>query len=189
MQTQHNQAVPATRNLASNIKAEASKNPVLFTVCEVFAHRQRTRQQITVASLQATMKKHRYNYSKEEIQRVIKIFADLGVGTIQHSSTGRVRALKNIKVTLQSLGAAAVDKGQKITAHRPRLHQVSLAMPAEAPATPAPACCKVAFTITVDGKDIVFDLPQEVPKDRLGDFIASLYSQNVEGGKNDRQAN
>lgn len=113
MNTQTNQVTAAAKGpnaLIHELQKEASKNKAFSDVCTVFALRERARAQVTVNSLKATMDSKKYTYSKDDLRHVIARLAALGIGTLHKDSKGRVRALVNVKYTLQSIGLAAVGK-------------------------------------------------------------------------------
>lgn len=92
------------------LRTRASTDAVFHAVAEVFAMRERTRQQVTLQSLMATMLKEGYKFNKEQYTSVLAFMATLGLGTLERDNKGRIRALKGISITLQSIGLAAVSK-------------------------------------------------------------------------------
>jgi len=91
------------------LRAECARNPILSAVCHVFAIRERARQQVTIGSLVLRMAQEGYKYTKGDYQNVLRFFANLGIGTLEFNPNNKeVRALKNIRLTLQSIGRAAV---------------------------------------------------------------------------------
>jgi hypothetical protein len=88
---------------------EAKRNPASNAVLHAFAVRKRTRATIMLASLYNAMKKEGFNYPRSEYIPVIKSLAKAGVGSLILDKKGKVRGLKDIKVTLQSLGAAVAN--------------------------------------------------------------------------------
>lgn len=92
------------------LRERAEKSQVFNAMAHVFALRERTRQQITLTNLYQVMLKEGFKYSKSEYGEELQYMASLGIGKLEHDSKGRLRALKGIRVTLQSIGLAAAAK-------------------------------------------------------------------------------
>lgn len=91
------------------LRKGAQTNPAFAAVCKVFSERERARQQVTVHSLSARMLKSGYQFSKKDYINVLKYLSNLGIGALDvNPSTNEVRGLKNIKITLQSIGEVAM---------------------------------------------------------------------------------
>lgn len=167
------------------LRAKAAHNTVFRDMCKVFASRQRARQQVTVGALAASMRRAGYDYPNEEYKDILKFLAAQGIGHIDMSPRGKLRALKGIRVTLQSIGHAVVSNKEQLKTYHTRAKFVKVPnVPqtiverrnqerrASTPATNA--VCKVTFTIVIEGKPIVFEIPAGIKKEELGEFIASL---------------
>src|ERR1700722_8921493 len=96
--------------IPERLQAEAQKNECFAAICTVFALRERTRSQVTVQSLMATMEKEGFKFSREQYEKCLVFLATLHIGKLDHDMKGRVRGLKNINITLQSIGLASVGK-------------------------------------------------------------------------------
>ncbi len=95
------------------LKTEAKKNPAVDAVLHMFALRQRARHTVTLDGLEQRMKLNGFSYESTQYADVLKLLADLGIGKVEKDAKGRVKALKDVGVTLQSIGKAAVDdKGE-----------------------------------------------------------------------------
>lgn len=175
-------------DIVSKLKAEAAKNKAFNAVCHRFALRERARQQVTIASLAATMKKEGYNFEKDQYGQVLAFLAALGLGTLDRNARGRIRSLRGIKMTLQSIGMAAIGNAIQLDKYIAQNRYTNLVSTPQVPQTiietkppvpPAPrtqkSMCKIIFTVTVDDKEVNFEVPGGVPKEELGQFIASLY--------------
>lgn len=103
--------------LITLLQREASNNPVFRSIAEMFALRERTRQQITVHSLSATMKKEGYDYTKSQLREVLRFLASLRLGRLELSPKGTIVALKGITYTLQSIGMASVSNKASLSKH------------------------------------------------------------------------
>lgn len=178
----------SSNELIDRLKDEAIRNKTFNAVAHIFAIRERARQQVSVVALAAAMKKQGFEFSRNEYEHVLKFMGSLGLGTLDKDSRGRVRALKGIKLTLQSIGLAAVGEKKELTKYSPaakfsKIPGVPQTILDKPPTTPKPTAsksvCKVTFTVTVDDKTVVFDIPEGVPKEDLGQFIASLYPRKA----------
>lgn len=182
--------VNSPKDLITQLKAEVSKNRVFNDMCHVFATRERARQQVTIPALMAVMKKNGFNHSKNDYEKALRVMANLGLGILDFDGRGRLRSLKGVKVTLQSIGMAALSGGQ-INKFRPQVRLAKLpgvpqtiveAAASKTTITPPPTIpdmnkdmCKIVFTVEVGGKKVLFEIPEGVPKEELGQFIAGLY--------------
>lgn len=110
----------ASNDITAKIKNRAETSKVFNILCHVFALRQRTRRQITIHSLFVTMTKEGFNFTKDDYRKELEFLAEIGIGTLERSKTGVVKALKNIKITLQSIGMTGVGKRPVLQAARLR---------------------------------------------------------------------
>lgn len=125
------------KELIQTLAAETSKDPTLNAVLHMFAARDRARAQVTLQALAARMKEEGFSYEDAEYIRVLRLLAKLGVGRLETDSSGRVKALKDVKVTLQSIGLAGLgqlsriehlnkrNRFQKVGVNRPTIVKVS----------------------------------------------------------------
>lgn len=114
------QATASPRSVVTQLRKEAQQKPAFNAICEVFAKRQRARSQVTMHNLQAVMKKEGQEFSREEYAQALKFLAHLGLGRVEFNRNNKLKALKDIKVTLQSIGLAAtakIDALNKWSAH------------------------------------------------------------------------
>ncbi len=194
VQTDKQQSQPTVSN---RLRDEAARNPVFSAVAHAFALRQRARQQITMARLKVAMASEGYEFTRVQLEQVLKFLASQNLGTLDYGPKGRVRALKNIKVTLQSIGLAAVAGKQSFERLRvpskfiklPETKEVStadvFATPAPPPTHKVPPFTpadkhksrqyQAAMTVTVDGEEIRFDIPKKVTMEQFFKILAGLY--------------
>lgn len=100
----------AEKVLVESLHKYALKNKVFDAVCHVWALRQRSRRQVTVAGLMYAMKRDGFTqYSKAQYKEVLAFLASVGVGRLNSSGT----ALLDVKISLQSLGQATLTVGQR----------------------------------------------------------------------------
>src|SRR4051812_6596149 len=106
-QTQTNQS---PRSVVTQIRKEAAQKPAFNALCQIFAKRQRARSQVTMHNLTAIMKREGFSYSRDELAQALKFLAHIGLGRAEFNRNNKFKALKDIKVTLQSIGLAATAK-------------------------------------------------------------------------------
>lgn len=169
-ETKNGVALTANEKLIMALRLEADKNQAFNAVCKVFADRERSRQQITVISLKAAMKKHGFDFAVEQYEEILKVLARAGIGHLDKSPKGRIRALKGIKVTLQSVGKAALSNGTQINNFRPQVKFMKIPQAINGKKTAENY--KVSFTIELNAKSVVFEVPGGVQPDKLGEYLA-----------------
>lgn len=154
------------------LREEANKNPVFNTICRVLASRYRTRQQITMQALKATMKKQGLEFTKQQYEDVLKFMARVGIGHLDKGPRGRIRALKGIKVTLQSVGKAALAGQDQLNNFKSQVKFAKVPQTFQAKAIKSDSNYKVVFTIEMDSKSMKFEVPGGIKPNELGDFLA-----------------
>lgn len=92
------------------LKDESKTDPTLNAVVHDFALRRRTRSQITLHALEQRMKLEGFTWTRDQCRNVLKLLGSCGVGKIDTDKEGNVIAIRDIKVTLQSIGRAVVGK-------------------------------------------------------------------------------
>ncbi len=183
-QTQTN----ATRDsVVAKIRKEASQKPAFNAVFQVFAKRQRARAQVTMHSLTATMKKEGFKYSRDEYAQVLKFLAHLGLGRAEFNRNNKFKALKDIKVTLQSIGLAATAKSEALD--KWYSHNKFSSLPNQAADYVKPALQKdvvravnirypAELTVKFSKDEVTtFKLPLGLSPKELGLLLASQYSK------------
>jgi hypothetical protein len=116
------------------------------------------------------MKKEGFNYYRSEYLPVIKLLADLGFGTLDVDSKGKIRGVKNIKVTLQSIGAAACKQNTFIKGFSPRNKFTTVSPIRNEPQAVKAMPTAVSLEFNINGK--ILHIP--VPKDLTGEEIAQI---------------
>lgn len=150
---------------------EATINPVFKDFALLCAHRQRARKNLTLQSLSRKMKAEGFKYQDKELEAIFKKLSHWGLGTIDLAPNGKIRALKDIKVTLQSIGSAALGSGKKdLTGFRPRAKFGKIfEMPPLSPrSVPKPqvivggGVSRVTLTVMLGDKAINIPVPAEL---------------------------
>ncbi len=148
----------APTQIATELKKEAEKNKAFEDVCTVFAMRERARSQVTINSLKAAMDKEGYKHDKDAYKDVISRLARLGVGKLHKDTKGRVRALTDVKYTLQSVGLSAV--GEKLNVSPFRKSNRFSALPTKKAVTPSDI--REATAQSVPKKDVITALVSNI---------------------------
>lgn len=158
------------KDISVALRAEAIRNPVFGAVATLFAMRQRARQQVTIAALSASMKKNGFLFERQDYEKVLSFLASLGLGTLYRSSKGRIRALKDVRVSLQSIGKAAHTGDVKLAPFKPQNRFTKVPQVAN---KPKDTVYKAKLSVLIEGTPVDFELPH-IPKSELGKFIATL---------------
>lgn len=177
---------PNHSSIVEGLKKESENNACFKAVLKVFANRKRARQQITLATLKLKMSKEGFNFPQVQYENVLKSLADLGIGKLDFDPKGQLRSLKNIKLTLQSIGKAALNKEQKLSILRlstefedvPNTEAVIKA-PLIVASNPLPIEYPIAITVKIDGESISFPLPKGLTTKELGALLADLYHNKI----------
>lgn len=131
-----------SNDIVNRLRKEVESNPVFNAVMHKFALRERARAQVTLHSLTQTMTNEGYKYKREEYVGVLKTLGALGVGRLEFDSKNRLVALKDIKITLQSIGKAAIGGGEQLNNTKfqrrfKNLPQTSAVLPVKRAISPA----------------------------------------------------
>ena len=167
-------------DIVESLKKEAKDNPVFSAVAHVFAVRQRARQEVTMKRLLAKMKAEGFSYTESDYSPVLKFLAHLGFGRLETNAKGQVLALRDIKTTLQSIGAVAcgekgklqsfnkrhqfgrlIDRPKAVRKNREQLPKVE-----ESPT--------VFFSVTLKGKPVKVELSSDMTSEEIADLISAF---------------
>lgn len=174
------------KQVVESLKQMATKK-VANDVFHAWALRDRTRQVVTVEALAQRMKKEGYDYPQHEYAAILRQLSNMGLGRLETGAGGKVRALKDVKLTLQSIGKAAVGDaplqgwharnrfGHLIasTDRAPELVQEPAPKPVEAPKTPSIAM-GVTLVLSVNGKAVTIPVPDGLTVQEVGALVAKL---------------
>lgn len=92
----------------NTLRNEIQTNKAVSDTLYAFAMRQRARHVVTLTALTNKMHHEGFEHTRGEYAEVLKLLAKLNIGKLDTDSKGRVRALKDIDTTLQSIGLAAL---------------------------------------------------------------------------------
>lgn len=167
------------KELVSKLR-QAAKDPVANAVFHVLALRERTRKNITVSGLSLRMSREKYKYSNAEYAQVLKTLAQLGLGVLQTDAKGRPKALREIKISLQSVGRAALNdmEATEIKAARFRNRYgkiINFGPPLpEAPKFPGLTVSNVSLRTQVNGKKVIVEFEEEMSGQEIAEMINRL---------------
>lgn len=183
-QQSENQSTQRVSDTVSAIRAEAQRNEIFGAICYNFAHRQRTKETLTVRGLKARMEKEGADFRREDYVKAMEFLASLGLGTLKRDNKGRVTALTNMRVTLQSIGQASALqvkdlKNFKRQRRFSKLPEMVMRKAAEyvsdKNAQVSPILAKAKYTVSLivkmNGNPITIPGPIELAPDELGEFL------------------
>jgi hypothetical protein len=181
--------------VVETLKQTAEKNRTAQDVFHFWAMRERTRNVVTVEALASRMKKEGFDHAPSDYAAFLRQLSNLGLGKLDISPTGKVKALKDIKLTLQSIGAAAVSGKSKLTGFYPRNRFGELLVSSDAPqkvlepvkaappkpvAKPAketngsPVNVGIALVMSINGKNVSIPVPQDLTIVEVAALVAKL---------------
>lgn len=174
--------------LVVRLKKEAATNKVFNSICYVFAMRERARHQVTASSLRLTLAREGFYFKSEDISKSLKFLSDLGIGKLEINSFGRITALKDVKIALQSIGKSAVSGNtEALKAFKP--HNKFSSLIASAPITQPPTnTIKQPDTIQqryytiplktiVDGQEVVVSAHVSLTNEQVSLAIANMFEK------------
>lgn len=176
--------------VALNNKAASSK--CANAVFHAFALRQRARQQVTLVALMAKMENEGFKFKVSEYQDVLKFLGDLGLGTLAFGAKGQIRALTQVKITLQSIGEAAIGSRTKFDSFKQRAkfkklstkeRIVAATSPAQVerrqPPAGATAGVRLSVTAIINGKPVTMWVPDEFNKNEIAELVGRFRGKGV----------
>lgn len=127
---------PLFPNIVEKLQEEAKNRPVFSAVADMFMKRERSRHKFTLQALFQTMTTSERQFTKEDYANVLYFLGRIGVGTIDKDLDGNLRSLKNIRFTMQSIGAVALGHGDRLEMFGVRSSSIPPTPPKEAPRAP-----------------------------------------------------
>lgn len=95
--------------IVNALKSEAIKNKVFADVCLMLYARERTAAKLNISTIKKAMQASGFKHSRADYVNVLRFLNRLGLGQLELSKRGKVRALVGLTVTLQSIGKAALS--------------------------------------------------------------------------------
>jgi hypothetical protein len=125
-------------SVIQSLRQEASSNKISADIFLCLGLRERARNDVTVTGLAARMKEDGFDYPEAEYARFIRFLANLQLGTLKTDSKGRAVAIQDIRLTLQSIGQAALGERHSFLAWKQRKRYIKLLG-----SSPSPRCSKL----------------------------------------------
>lgn len=182
-----------TQNQAiETLKLKAATIPAVGAVLLQWSTRDRARNQVTLRALSQKMKREGYKHEPAEYALALKAMSEAGFGTLETDAKGKVKALKNIKVKLQSVGQSVLGTDGSLKPFRPRNRFQTLnTKPVEAttaPKPPAQVVLKrratdkikvqksppVSILVIINGKDVVIPIPANMTAEDVGALVRNF---------------
>lgn len=160
-------------NEAINIlRQEAKRNPAANSFFHVCALRKRARSNINIRSLAVKMQKEGFNYTMDQYREIIKLLSDLGFGKLDVDSKGRITGIKDIKVSLQSLGQSACGQESQLKSFskRNKFSMVGSVKPKQEPTVET----EIDVSIKMRGKAVKIQIPKDLTAEEIAAIIAGF---------------
>lgn len=166
------------------LKKEAETNPVANAVFHVFAIRRRARNSITIIGLTQKMKVEGFDFDTQKYADILRLLASLGFGKLDIDSKGKVRALKEIKTTLQSIGKVAC--GDKESLRNFKVRNKFIDMPVrknQDPDSPKEVhtlglrTTQMNLALSINGKIVTIPVPKNLTTNEIALLIAGFNSK------------
>lgn len=169
------------------LKNEAAANPVARAVFEFWAARERSRRMVTIHALKQKMGKLGLTFTRDQYAEFLKKLAALNLGRIEQNSKGGVVALRDVRITLKSIGQAAIGGADtsislKMTKVRNRFANLEAVKAAPKDMKEAAMAAwnaperklSVKVAVAVKGKVFNIDIPKNASSADIADLIAHL---------------
>lgn len=107
------------KNQIAKLMEEAKNNPVANDVFTSWAVRERGRRNLKLSVLKLRMTKEGYHHSDEEYIKLFQFLASLELCTLKKGPRGKIEGVGDFKVTLPSVGRAALGEAVEVKALKP----------------------------------------------------------------------
>lgn len=164
--------------LTKKLRAEVANSEAFKAVCHVFSQRERARSQVTIGALTLRMEHAGFHFKRSQYEEVLKSLASLGLGKLD-AKGNKVKALRDIRVTLQSIGQVAVGSQDTLDTFNRRNSFVALQVPktqAKAPPKSDPKY-PIAIVATIQGEQVSFPLSFSLTGAQICVLIQNLQTQ------------
>lgn len=159
-----------------SLKKEAATNPMAKAIFEMWCQRKRARNSVTVGALKQRMDGLGYKYPIAVYQNLLQFLAKLGFGKLESGPKGNIRALREVRTTLQSIGQTAIGETVKLETwkQRTKFNQIAAANKQaieKAWSTPK-FDSKVTIATSINGKLVNIDIPKEFTPDDIAKLVS-----------------
>jgi hypothetical protein len=164
------------KQVIESLKREAETNKVANAVFYVFALRDRTRSTLTIHALDQRMKLNKFIFPREEYCKIVKLLSELDLGTLVTNGKGKIIGLKDIRVTLQSVGNVACNKVGNLEGFHARNKYEVLELPKKTakPAVIAPPAHEVMIAVRINGAKFEIPVAKSLSENEIASLIKSL---------------
>lgn len=166
--------------MIQSLRKEVSTNKTASAVFHVFAFRKRARQILTVNGLRQKMRAEGFKYEDKEYAKVLASMAEAGVGTLTKDAKGRVKALKDIKITLTSLGKAVCGTNDKLKNFKPKNQFIEVevpviaSIPAVAPTQSLSTASTMKIGVYTKNRLINVEVPTNLSAEELSSLVRKI---------------
>lgn len=147
-------------DIVTRLKKEVASNEIANSILTSWALRERSRYTVTTSGIVQRMKIEGYPISKAQCEPFLELLATMGLGKLQRNARGRITGLTEVKMTLQSIGLAAIEKAS-LEGFKKRAKFSKLVTEA----TQAPRQGRregLQLVISVSGKPVQITIPEEL---------------------------
>lgn len=165
--------------VVERLKQEAQNNQVASDVFHVLAVRRRARSELTLRSLYNKMTSEGFKHTSTEYSGVLELLGALELGTVQKNQRGRVKALVDVRATVESIGKAALGIRKDLAYFFPRdkvRRHVYAPKPRQIPKPVVNKVNKINLELIVNGKSLSIAVPNNFDKEDLVSLIGKLQS-------------
>lgn len=157
--------------LIESLKKLYQENKVANDVFTSWSLRGRARTEITVSALKQRMDKEGFKHHRSEYATFLATLAKCGMGELEKNADGRVEALRNIKLSIPSVGSVAVGKEELIEAFSPR-HGFKRIVSTTAVQTPEVVKgLSVSLSLPVGGRIVRIKIPSGISSAEIARLI------------------
>jgi hypothetical protein len=150
----------------------AQSNPAADAVFHSFAMRKRTRRDLPLKVLNRRMRLVGFKFSREQYAEVLVAMSNLGFGQLYRTTRGKVHGLRNIPVTLQSIGETAF--GGKYSLKENREPRAKIEKLAVEPETQETTNSPIVLTFLVHGKAVNVSIPKDMTTKDVTEIVETL---------------
>lgn len=118
------------KEMIDQLVTEANTNKASDAAFHVMAFKRSARNGVfQLSAFTRKMKKEGFNYSNTDYVPLLKLLAQLGMGQLNKSTSGKVIGLKNMTYTMSSIGMAAAGKAPTLEPYKARNKYTPLVPP------------------------------------------------------------
>lgn len=173
--------------IVEKLRTEAAHKPVFAAVAQMLSTRQRARGRVTLGALITTMTKTDHNFTREEYKSALSFLSRVGIGQLDYDIHGKMRSLKSIRFTLQSIGEAALGRTEKlemfgvrpyVTADGKSAPKAPVAAPKKLDEVLKEKTVEMVLRVNIDGTHMDFALPRKITPQEFSSFLKKVWEIN-----------